>query len=200
MAGKFSELLRVCVVVGLSCTGLLGCSEDKELTTECGMVYQGELENSLREKYARHGHMTAVDGRGYVSVRLDGDEGTILVALHGLSDEISPQKAAGAQHALNAVLTSHNTGGYYVEAVEGCRKHLDDQLEIEGEAQPGQFILDNDSSLSEVLLSAGLAEIEEKNTCRSDLMKSCYQALLLEAGDFPDPTPTPGEEKIVHGR
>ncbi len=161
---------------------LTSCSdEDQEFETACGVVFQGELENPIKADDGDEAYLSAVTGRGLVTVRLEKRNEAVLVALHGIENErISEEMIASAQASLQKILDSGDTFGYFYRAEKNCQTRVQVGGANQTVAIPGRFILSDGTSLAEKLLSEGNALVEREAACKSQLVKACYNGLLLE--------------------
>ena len=184
--GQFHTIL-ICLLFALAgCTksgsgdgadnGGENADDGGDFTPDCGVVLNGELENSVSKSQGIATRITDVLSGSTVSLLLDG--GPLLVKLHGIqgADDFLQGQAVDLLRSL--------AGGraYFYQATETCSVSVSGG----GRGTSGHVLIEDGRSLTEELIKAGLSgSIQRSGTCSEELIASCYSALREQAPEEP---------------
>jgi hypothetical protein len=146
-----------------------------QLSTECGVLVKGSLENPVSSADAEQVEVVSVASSNSVIVRRTGAvQGDILVKLHGIGESSRPAAtidalellAQGSAYYIPAIPTSDSAADSCIVDVPG------------GLAATGQLFTLSGVSYSESLIRSGVAgEIDPVGACGEERVRACYSQL-----------------------
>ena len=173
--GRFFTIALAAVTI----LNLAGCTKESddngstgqatagELRTDCGTVFNGQINNPPKASKAQVGSVRFI-GSNLVSMKLkDGEQ---LIKLHGLGTPYEDYKNSGARTVITE-LAAEGDALFYI-ATEDCQVTLSDG----GKGVIGHVFSAQGKSFSETLIKKGYAQVSS-DSCQGNLISTCYSAL-----------------------
>lgn len=158
--------------------GSLGPSDQRgggearnEITTDCGIVFNGELLNPVNTGDGEAVRVREIIGSNLVSIESSAPQssGRILLKLHG----IGSAPADRAQAAMSMIREASGGDLTFFKATPDC----DVTLQGGGQGVIGQLVSRSGESVSEKLVKAGLVEVDQADACGGEKIAQCLNAL-----------------------
>ena len=142
-----------------------------EVTTDCGVVMDGDLHNPIERSDGEIVRVDEVLGNNLVVIQGTGPNagGPRLLKLHGLG--AGPKDRS--QAAMNMIESLSSGTAFYYQAAKDCTT----TLEGGGQGTIGQLISRDGKSFSESLVKSGLADVDSADACGGDKIAACLSAL-----------------------
>ena len=157
---------------------VFACSNDREDIGEnnsCGTLRNGEIFRDIDEELGILVDITSVTGGNLVTIREVGTGNLGLMVLAAVELQTNPRKAAQAEEF--ALMEPFNVR--FFRAQEDCTTDVQGLSEV----VPGQLFLENGEDLAEQLIIRDLVTFSQDDSCESQLLRNCYQALVLEGNE-----------------
>lgn len=145
--------------------------ETGSLSSSCGTLLKGTLQNPIDKDSGRKGTATVM---GPNLLLFKSTSGTNLVKLHNIGVQTNKAKATASENKLKALASEGDV--YYYQATKNCEA----EVEAGASGSLGQLFSASGKNFSEVLIKAGLANLEV-DQCEGAQLDTCYKALNDEA-------------------
>ncbi len=151
-----------------------------EATTDCGVVTNGKAINPVKFQDGKSVVVKDVISNNLVSIEEVGGSGAQLLKLQGVSSD-----SVNSNAAMQMIRSLTNNSPTFFKATNDCNISLAGG----GQGTIGQLITNDGRSVSESLIRAGLAGVDQNDACNGNLIGSCLNAL-----NETDPKAEPLEE------